>query len=154
MSCLIQIFFTLCMRSNFQKSKYSRFAEIKKTENCYIIRKDIKKVMMRSSYEYLWRRFSDMIDWAVDFAPRGIKVTQRFSNREQVERQNFYVKTQFGKNHGKEGENSLFSRGYSKLDGAMLSLQSLVPVLFYLMKIQVYKYHTHCNWRCGYYKSP
>jgi len=30
----------------------------------------------------------------------------------------FYVETQFGKNHGEEGDNSLFSRGYSELSRA------------------------------------
>ena len=38
---------------------------------------------------------------------------QRFTHREQVERHVFYVEIQFEKNH--EGENSLFSRGYSEL---------------------------------------
>jgi len=69
-----------------------------------------------------------MIDRAVDFAPQGMKVTKRFAHKEQVKRQDFYVETQFEKNHREEGD-SLFSRGYSELSGAIFCLQSLRSVL-------------------------
>ena len=71
-----------------------------------------------------WWRFSDTIDRATDFA-LGIKTK---SHTEQTRRYDFYVKTQLRKNHGEEGENSLFSRGHSELSRAILCLSSL-PLL-------------------------
>jgi len=54
---------------------------------------------------------------------------QRFARRELAEGYDFYVKTQFEKNHGEEGENSLFSRGSSELSRVIICLQSLIPPL-------------------------
>jgi len=57
-------------------------------------------------------------------------------------RYDFYVKTQFRKNHVEEGKNSLFLRGYSELSRAILCLQSL---LLFSLEGPVYIYPTRCN---------
>ena len=41
----------------------------------------------------MWWRFSDTIDRAVDFTPRGIKITKIFAHKKQARRHDSYVKT-------------------------------------------------------------
>ena len=101
-------------------------------------------LILKFSCNYMWWRFSDTIDRAVDFAPRRIKVTKRFADKEQASRQNFYVETQFEKIHGEERENPLFSKGYNELGRVVLCLQSLRSVTC-LMEVPVYKCLARCN---------
>jgi len=72
----------------------------------------------------MWWRFSDAINRAVNFTPRRMKVTQRFTHRENYDTR-FYVKTQYKKNHEEEGETSLFTKCYNKLYKAKTLFQSL-----------------------------
>jgi len=61
----------------------------------------------------MWR-FSDTINRTVDLTPQANEflnfsvIIEDFSKINRWRQKNFYVETQIGKNHGEEGENSLW----------------------------------------------